>query len=402
MRILLDCKVNTPDGIGRFVRNLTNSLHKEVSKSSSLLSIFANDVRLADLCDDVFVEKSQHYTLDELRNKAVAIEVTNADIIHCTDYRTSFEAINVPLVVSIHDIFRFTSPELCYSDSVFIEKYSQYAFDQIVGIVTSIDIPFELKKNFQLKRTDSVHFIYYASVLYRALSTANCIIVPTNTVKTEILKNFDIKTRIEVIPYGINHSDLDSSEVSESIIDSLPDRFLAYVGQYRAHKQIDLLFEAFVEILKTDPDLKLVLIGKDFNGNEQLRLKLEGLRISGSVNVLGYVNDSTLKVCYQKCLALVHLAQYEGYGFTPLEALSQGALVIASEENITLHETMAEHCFFINTESSDTVAERISKGLIELKPDDELVRQKRKDFVKDLTWQNYAKRALQIYSGLIS
>lgn len=51
---------------------------------------------------------------------------------------------------------------------------------------------------------------------------------------------------------------------------------------------------------------------------------MRGERIHGRVRVRAYVDDATLNDLYWSARAFAFLSEYEGFGFTPLEALSAG------------------------------------------------------------------------------
>jgi alpha-1,3-rhamnosyl/mannosyltransferase len=55
------------------------------------------------------------------------------------------------------------------------------------------------------------------------------------------------------------------------------------------------------------------------------------LGVADHIRAVGRVDDATLIALLHGARALVHPALYEGFGLTPLEAMSAGAAVIASD-----------------------------------------------------------------------
>jgi len=52
--------------------------------------------------------------------------------------------------------------------------------------------------------------------------------------------------------------------------------------------------------------------------------------VQNNIILLGYINDSKVKALMEKCKAFILPSYYEGFGLTPLEALSCGAKIIVS------------------------------------------------------------------------
>jgi glycosyltransferase involved in cell wall biosynthesis len=61
--------------------------------------------------------------------------------------------------------------------------------------------------------------------------------------------------------------------------------------------------------------------------------QIRKLKLDDDVILLGYVDNTTLQWLYQNCFAFIYPSFFEGFGMPVLEAMSQGAAVIAS--NIT-------------------------------------------------------------------
>jgi glycosyltransferase involved in cell wall biosynthesis len=104
--------------------------------------------------------------------------------------------------------------------------------------------------------------------------------------------------------------------------------YLLYVGALAASKNLPFLVEAYD---RTTADVALVLAGKPGDGYAELQAALDGMRRRGDVTILGEVSDERLDSLYRGAVALVHPSLYEGFGFTPLEAMSRGCPVVASD-----------------------------------------------------------------------
>jgi glycosyltransferase involved in cell wall biosynthesis len=72
-----------------------------------------------------------------------------------------------------------------------------------------------------------------------------------------------------------------------------------------------------------------------------------GNGIPSNVLMLGYLNDSQVKALMEKCKAFILPSYYEGFGLTPLEALSCGAGIIVSKA-ASLPEIYGNTAHYIN------------------------------------------------------
>jgi glycosyltransferase involved in cell wall biosynthesis len=79
-------------------------------------------------------------------------------------------------------------------------------------------------------------------------------------------------------------------------------------------------------VVDTVPAARLEIVGE--NRTRRPRLDLEALRRSrrhaDHIQLRSYVDDETLAGLYTRASVLVFLSEYEGFGFTPLEALAAG------------------------------------------------------------------------------
>jgi len=71
------------------------------------------------------------------------------------------------------------------------------------------------------------------------------------------------------------------------------------------------------------------------------------ISVPENVKFLGYLDDSKVKALMQKCKAFIHPAYYEGFGLTPLEALSCGARIIVSNVS-SLPEIYGKSAIYID------------------------------------------------------
>ncbi|MDQ6624140.1 MAG: glycosyltransferase family 4 protein [Verrucomicrobiota bacterium] len=131
--------------------------------------------------------------------------------------------------------------------------------------------------------------------------------------------------RLEVVYLGNDFDPRGPLPNESSPERKLPERFFLFVGSLEPGKNLALLKEVYrlaeTRGLHLPP---LAVIGARWVGVES-----EGAP-PANWHYLGHQSDSVLLWLYRRAIALVFPSKYEGFGFPPLEAMSQGCPVICS------------------------------------------------------------------------
>ena len=115
----------------------------------------------------------------------------------------------------------------------------------------------------------------------------------------------------------------------------LPPRYFLSVGSIIERKNLARICAAFQQILKQEPDIQLVVIGKGGKYKEEVVAYLQQEKIMESVFFLEdkFTNadiQSSLPWIYKNAIALVYPSLYEGFGIPVIEAQASGTVVITS------------------------------------------------------------------------
>lgn len=381
-KILIDARICGKDGIGRYVNNFINRL--DCDEQSDYWFITGRKKENVQC----ILNSSPNYSMGEIEifNEAIN-SINDIRILHCTDYKVPFvKPDKVKLVVSIHDIFRYTDPMLCYSDSKFIEKYGKNIYEELQKCIKKLkenkkEISLVCKKKIEAK---SQHEIFYKTMLAWAIYCADKIIVPTEHVANEIKNNFNVTNKIVVANYGVDHIGTEYIK-----------KYYLYVGQCRKHKNINMLLQAFYKEYN-NKDVYLCLVGKDFvdSNYEWVKLKRQYAECKNIV-ALGEIPDDKLLGMYQGSMGLFHLARMEGFGFTPIEAVLHGCPVVIDYRNMATKELLNDYVSVINSD----YPENITQKMRELEK--EYVKGVRNKILEKYQWENYLKITKKIYDELV-
>lgn len=101
-----------------------------------------------------------------------------------------------------------------------------------------------------------------------------------------------------------------------------------YVGSIFARRHVDVLVDAFVRhVARALPDARLEVVGEHrMPAGQTVDGPLRDVpdNIRARVRFRSYVDEATLDSLYGQASVFAFLSEYEGFGFTPLEALARG------------------------------------------------------------------------------
>jgi glycosyltransferase involved in cell wall biosynthesis len=170
-----------------------------------------------------------------------------------------------------------------------------------------------------------------------AARTARVIFTDSEFSRSEIAGRLRVEPeRLEVIPPGMTASGprLPGSRIPDPASrvpdpgSRIPDPgsrppLVLFVGSLFNRRRLPDLLAAFAKVAAALPDARLVIVGADRTWPTQdLRRLAQSLGIGTKVDLRSYVKDVELRDLYAQASVFGFLSEYEGFGLTPLEALS--------------------------------------------------------------------------------
>lgn len=152
---------------------------------------------------------------------------------------------------------------------------------------------------------------------------ADYIIVPTKSVREDLIKHFKIpSSKIVVIPNPLELEEIAlQASKAESDGETKPQQpTFVYIGRLSKRKGVNYLLEAFASIAKIE-NVQLQIIG-DGPERKALENMAERLGIKDKVHFCGSKKNP---FCYlQRAVACVHPALWDGFGYVVAEAMACG------------------------------------------------------------------------------
>ncbi|WAV90764.1 glycosyltransferase family 4 protein [Oxalobacter aliiformigenes] len=176
--------------------------------------------------------------------------------------------------------------------------------------------------------------------------------------------------------------------------------FILYAGGMDERKNVGLLIEAFGKMtLAVRQKHQLVIVcGRNPHGKMQILGKLAEMGIKDDdVKLLNYVTDNELAWLYSNCKLFVFPSLAEGFGLPPLEAMMNGAPVIAS------NATSLPEIIGMNEALFDPTDVESLRGKMERALTDEcfleILRQNSNIQTQKFSWKLTGKRAIDAFEN---
>ena len=196
---------------------------------------------------------------------------------------------------------------------------------------------------------------WYARAMFEAvLRKASRVIADSENTKTDILQLIGIpESKIRVIYPGVDEEFSPLPPGNQPSDPLTQEPYVLYVGNLRPTKNIETLVEAFSFARQKIPELRLLLVGKDFMPAATQKISREP-----GVQVVGEVNRPKLLELYRRARIFVFPSLYEGFGIPPLEAMACGVPAIVSNA-ASLPEVVGSAALTFDPRSSTQIADLI-------------------------------------------
>ena len=369
MKIGIDVRLWSETGVGRYIRNLTSELSKLDKENEYILfacskdeknirSVIQNSKFVTTKADIPWHSLSEQYKLLKIVNSQ------NLDLMHFTYYSHPI-FYKKPFVVTIHDliIYHFSTGKASTKNPVF----------------------------YQIKRQA------YKRIIKTSAKNATKIITPSKTVKEDVATTLSISNEKIVVTYeGVSKFQKNAKFTLQNspLKDLVNKKFFLYVGNAYPHKNLGNLLTAFSSL--KIPNIELVLVGPDDYFYKRLKKN-----IPNNCSILHNISDESLQLLYENAVSLVHPSLSEGFGLTPLEAMSQSCPALVSDIPV-FKEICGDNVIYCNPNNADDICEKMNYMYNLDQHDREKITTKAKKYAENFTWAKTAEQTLQVYKSCTS
>jgi glycosyltransferase involved in cell wall biosynthesis len=364
MRIGIDARLvfYNRAGIGQYILQLVEALAQLHPKNDEFVLLQSRKDKACIIHSNGFVRKSLWTpSHNRFEQPALSFEVSRLklDLLHSPDFIPPFKR-NCKSVITIHDLAFLLYPH-------FLTKESARYYGQI---------------DQAWRKTDHI-------------------IAVSEATKQDSIKMLGVpEKKITVIHEAANPIYRQVSlEIAQQHVKKqykIDKDFILFVSTIEPRKNLPGLLHAYQQLReKYKRDELLVLAGSKGWLWEEVYETVADLNLENQVLFLGRVPSADLVYLYNAARVLVHPSFYEGFGLTPLEAMTCGTPAIVSNTS-ALPEVVGDAALMINPHDLDGLTVAMWRILTEKDLRKDLIQKGLKRAAK-FSWQKAAQQTLKVY-----
>jgi glycosyltransferase involved in cell wall biosynthesis len=240
---------------------------------------------------------------------------------------------------------------------------------------------------------------YFRAMLSRATKVCAKIMCVSDHTSKDVIEVLNCDpNKVSVV-----HNGIDAPDTGARVERDAEDGFWLYVGSWKPWKRVpDLIsaFEQFMDSTSNPRPKKLKLVG-DFHQNmsDDIHSLVEHSRHRDKIELLGMVPRLELEALIRRAFAMVHPAEYEGFGFTILEAMRVGTPVISTRGG-SIPEVAGSAAELVPTRNPKALA----AAMLRVATDDRLraeLSEKGLQRAAEFSWKAARSRLTALLEGLV-
>ncbi|NQZ77999.1 MAG: glycosyltransferase family 4 protein [Ekhidna sp.] len=236
---------------------------------------------------------------------------------------------------------------------------------------------------------------YYQNAIKRFVKEGIPVIMVSENAKQDALNYSDLKEeQLFAVHNGVNFDQFFDKGKQTRPNDPFQ---LAYAGGLGPRKNVNLLLEACSILESRGIDYHLKIAGTHAERTPYPSLASK-LRLK-NVTFTGFIAEDRMNDFYNDADLFIYTSKYEGFGFAPLEAMAAGTPVITTTGG-SLKEVAGGGAALVDY-NSEEIAEKIIQLMDDEKQRVNLI-ERGKQWVKQYTWENCAKKTLEVYKTVLS
>ncbi len=191
-------------------------------------------------------------------------------------------------------------------------------------------------------------------------SSASVIFTDSEFSRSEIASRLGVHAaRLVVIPPGVpgtvTFTEQDRSTSREPLV--------LFVGTRLNRRNLPELIAAFARATESRPEARLVIVGGDRTWPHQdLNQTASAYGVGQKMVLSSYLSHDALRDLYARASVFAFLSEYEGFGLTPLEALTAGVPIVVLDTPIA-REVYGDAAEYVGVGDIDATATAIRRFL---------------------------------------
>ncbi len=362
--LCIDARMAMHSGIGTYIRNVVSRLKAGPFKIRLITHRkMVDQWPFLQQCDLIFTSASIYSIEEQVK---LPFLVPRCDLFWSPHYNVPLAPVRARRrLTTIHDVCHLALPETL---NFFQRQYAKHVIRRAIRLSDHILTVSQFSKDEIIKHTKAP--AEKISVVLQGVDTTHFSVEPSPDLKREIQKKYQ-----------------------------LPPNYFLFVSNLAPHKNIHRLLQAWSLLVKDFPDWKLILIGNRAKNHSWQILLEQNPALKDHLLFLGFVSDQELPALYQGAYGTVHPSLYEGFGFTPLEAMSADCPTVVSKA-ASLPEVCGDCAVYVDPYDVEDIAAGMRRLIEDAGLRHEL-KKKGMQHVRHFTWDKTAQKHLEVIERLL-
>lgn len=235
----------------------------------------------------------------------------------------------------------------------------------------------------------------FAGLLWTVAHRSRHIITPTQYTKDDLVD----WARIAPQKVTVTHLGIYALKKTKPVPAYKNVPFLSYLGRAEPYKNNRRMIEAHQQLLRTNPELRLVIIGAI---DDLRKADIDWVKTKGYKNVdfLGWLTDEEAAWLFQHTIAYIGPSYMEGFGLPALEAMQQGAPVVSANTTCS-PEVFGDAAQYFDPFDVDDITRAIRDVMTKPKLRASMIKLGARQ-VKKYSWREMAEKTLAVYNQILN
>jgi len=365
LKIAYDLRRIMNVGIGRYMETLVTSVVEAAPQHDYLLILPRGSKHLAHLPARVqrVYARSDYYSISEQFELPSILKKHEVDLLHAPHFVVPLRK-TCATVSTIHDVIHLVYPQ---------------------------DIKSPLGR------------IYARLMMQAALRVSDKVVTVSEYSKQDIVRRAggDAKKIDVIFPFlAAGLTKVTDLAALQAVRDHYGIRrnYILYMGILRERKNHAGLLRAFAKLIERGYDLDVVISGPIAPTESSLDGLVKELALEGRVIIAGFVPEEEIAALYSGASIYACPSLYEGFGYTPLEAMACGTPVVC-HEGTSLPEVCGDAALYCDARNPDEFATTLAQVLDNADLRNSLI-ERGLNNIQRYSAQDSSSAILQLYSSL--